>query len=248
MPENFELPLPTEEVDWGEVTRAVNLFLKMREAQEQSRAAAERYQAEQEYRDMLTQGEDPMSALRKVAPRLYSGSPTGLASAMRYTQEPRSMIRGSPSQGFYQINPDGTVTNIMEGTKEERQQMDVSDKEELSDINREMRETARLIGKLNLNKAYWTPEERSSYSDATNTVAELKRDKAELMQKYGGAPPSPSPLSGGLTPPPIGQGASPLEPTPSPSGVVRLRRKSDGKIFRYKGNPEDVPRDQYDLL
>ena len=32
------------------------------------------------------------------------------------------------------------------------------------------------------------------------------------------------------------------------SGVVKVKRKSDGKVFNYKGNPGDVPTDQFDIV
>lgn len=35
---------------------------------------------------------------------------------------------------------------------------------------------------------------------------------------------------------------------PAESGGVRVRRKSDGATFNYKGNPDDVPEDQFEVI
>ncbi len=48
----------------------------------------------------------------------------------------------------------------------------------------------------------------------------------------------------GATAPAAGKPAAPA----AAAAATRVRRKSDGKPFNYRGNPADIPRDQYDVL
>ncbi len=42
--------------------------------------------------------------------------------------------------------------------------------------------------------------------------------------------------------------AKPALPAATLPPVAHVRRKSDGKLLNYRGNPADIPRDQYDVL
>lgn len=179
MPEVFEMPLPTEDVDWGEIGKFVGLYTKLRDEQERSEEAARRFAAEQEYERLLEEGTDPLEALRSVAPKLYQRSPAGLAALMRQPPEAKPALR-SVNGGLVQVYPDGTVIPIVEG----KPKMDVEDRLQLHDLNRDIAQAEQEARNLRELAPDWSLDDMEKYRNAFSKVESLKKERARLVSPF----------------------------------------------------------------
>lgn len=103
----------SQNVDWNQVARALQLEMAVRDYEDQQKAQAMRWQGSRDYQTLVTSGVDPMEALKRTAPKLFFNDPHGLAAASKAMQ-----VRPSPQSeivdigGETYIKTDGRLTHV----------------------------------------------------------------------------------------------------------------------------------------
>ena len=210
---------------------ALRLMLELRKQQQESRAAAIRYQGQQEYQQLLQQGVAPVEALRQAAPKMFYEHPSGITAATKYMQPrpknyvPPEVIDIGGSKYWRDPNTRTGWKPVPVGRTLQQRPVNPKSTPEWSQYETKIRAAQQRYNSVMRQIdgfAGHAPANLSRQARLLQETIEKLQDEqmtfAKSMPSTQGAPAGQMPLGAGV-PPPVAPG-QPQPMPPSPAGAV----------------------------